>query len=137
VSRILFDRITHAVPTAIGIELKTGLNSQVYQVHAKREVVLCSGTVNTPQTLMLSGVGPAEELKKHGIAPVKENSNVGQHLKDHLTSGAMLCRAKPGTTLDYLNSQVYAIPALLRWDNAWNWSAHKQRSRDGCILSEC
>ena len=64
---------------------------------------------------MLSGIGPAEELKKHGIAPVQENHNVGQHLKDHLTSGALLCRAKPGTTLDYLNSQVHAIPALLRW----------------------
>jgi choline dehydrogenase len=46
--------------------------------------VLCGGAINTPQVLQLSGIGPAELLKKHGIAVVKDLPGVGQNLQDHL-----------------------------------------------------
>lgn len=64
---------------------------------------------------MLSGIGPAEELKKHGIAPVQENDNVGRHLKDHLAGSGLICKAKSGSTLDYLTNEASAMPALQEW----------------------
>jgi choline dehydrogenase len=62
-TRVLFDK-----DRAIGVEYVQ--NGQVVRVFADREVILCGGTYNTPQLLMLSGVGPAAELLRHGITPV-------------------------------------------------------------------
>jgi len=52
-------------------------------VYANREVVLSAGAVNSPQILLRSGVGPAEEIKPHGIEMVHELKGVGQNLQDH------------------------------------------------------
>ncbi|XP_012281795.1 neither inactivation nor afterpotential protein G isoform X2 [Orussus abietinus] len=51
---------------------------------AKKEVILCAGSVNTPQLLMISGVGSSEELERLGIPIVSNRSNVGKNLFDHL-----------------------------------------------------
>jgi choline dehydrogenase len=53
-----------------------------------REVVLCAGTIGSPQILMLSGVGPAAALSALGIAVVADIPGVGQNLQDHIASGA-------------------------------------------------
>jgi len=52
-------------------------------VAANREVVLCGGAFNSPQLLLLSGVGRPDELRRHGIATVHELNGVGQNLRDH------------------------------------------------------
>lgn len=52
------------------------------QVYARREVILCGGTFNTPQLLMLSGIGPAAELRAHGIALRADLPGVGRNLQD-------------------------------------------------------
>ena len=54
------------------------------QVRARREVVLCGGAFNSPQLLMLSGVGPREELSRHGIELRHALEGVGQNLQDHI-----------------------------------------------------
>ncbi len=54
-----------------------------HEVRARKEVILCAGAINSPQLLMLSGVGPAEHLKAHGIAVVHDLPGVGQNLQDH------------------------------------------------------
>lgn len=53
-------------------------------VLAAREVILCGGAVNSPQLLMLSGIGPALDLKRHGIAVTQDLPGVGGNLQDHL-----------------------------------------------------
>ena len=52
--------------------------------YAKKEIILCGGAFNTPQILMLSGIGPKEELKKHGIKVKKDIQGVGQNYMDHV-----------------------------------------------------
>ena len=56
---------------------------QVRRLSAAREVLLCAGALQSPQVLMLSGIGPADELARHGIALVHELPGVGRHLHDH------------------------------------------------------
>ena len=53
-------------------------------VHARREVVLCGGAINSPQLLMLSGIGDRDQLAEHGIDVVREAPGVGANLLDHL-----------------------------------------------------
>jgi 4-pyridoxate dehydrogenase len=67
----------------------------VVEVQAEREVLLCGGTYNTPQVLMLSGIGPAEHLRSLGIAPVV-NAAVGANLQDHLGVQLLWKRRTPG-----------------------------------------
>ena len=71
---------------------------RVGSVAARREVILCGGTVNTPQLLMLSGVGPAEHLKRRGVKIVADLPEVGRNLRDHLAAGIVV-KAKNTKTL--------------------------------------
>ncbi|KAH8812464.1 hypothetical protein F5884DRAFT_785476 [Xylogone sp. PMI_703] len=56
-----------------------------YTVHVKREAILCSGALGSPQVLMLSGIGPAQHLKDRGINVRLDLPGVGSYLKDHLS----------------------------------------------------
>jgi choline dehydrogenase len=67
---------------ASGIEYQQDGKTAV--IHAAREVVLSGGAINSPQLLLLSGIGPGEQLRQHGITPVHELPGVGQNLQDHL-----------------------------------------------------
>lgn len=71
---------------AIGLEYAQG--GQTKQVYVNREVILCGGTVNSPQLLLLSGIGPAAHLKEHDIDVVLDLPGVGENLQDH--AGAVL-----------------------------------------------
>jgi choline dehydrogenase len=73
---------------AVGVEVDD-------EVVRAREVVLCGGTVNSPQLLLLSGIGPRNELERHGIPVVHELAGVGSHLEDHLAAGALFESRKP------------------------------------------
>ena len=64
---------------AVGVETTGG-----EVISAGREVIVCQGAFGTPQLLMLSGIGPAEHLRAHGIEPVLDAPGVGANLADHL-----------------------------------------------------
>ncbi len=59
-------------------------NGQVQEVHAEQEVILSGGAINSPKLLLLSGIGPASELLRHGIPIVQELPGVGENLQDHM-----------------------------------------------------
>ncbi len=63
---------------------------------ARREVILCGGVINSPQLLMLSGIGDPEELARHDIAPLVGLPGVGRNLQDHVSVGLGYRRAGPG-----------------------------------------
>lgn len=88
VTRVLF-RGTRAT----GVEyLQDG---QRKRLHAAREVILCGGAVNSPQLLMLSGVGSAERLRTHGIPVVADRPGVGKNLHDHPIVGVRYRMGRP------------------------------------------
>lgn len=59
--------------------------SKIVEAMAEREVIVSSGAFNSPQVLLLSGIGPAEHLSEHGIPVVQDLPGVGKNLKDHLS----------------------------------------------------
>ena len=78
VRRILFDR-----GRAVGLEIEK--NGARRTVSARREIILCAGATNSPQLLMLSGIGPQDHLKEMGIDLIHHLPGVGKHLQDHPT----------------------------------------------------
>jgi choline dehydrogenase-like flavoprotein len=66
---------------ALGVEVAT--KEGTLTVRARREVILSAGAINTPQLLMLSGIGPADHLREHGLEVLVDNQNVGAHYQDH------------------------------------------------------
>ena len=80
VARILFEGTR-----AVGVEYTHGFGrARKAERIMCGEVILCGGAINSPQTLQLSGVGNASELKALGITPVVDLPGVGEHLQDHL-----------------------------------------------------
>lgn len=83
VRKITFkDHPTTGNRLAIGIELLSGR-----QIHARKEVIVSCGAHRTPQLLMLSGIGPEDELAKHGIRQLVNSHFVGHNFFDHLALG--------------------------------------------------
>ena len=80
---------------AIGVEVADGDRART--VRAERDVILCAGSVNSPQLLMLSGIGPGDELKRHGIPVVHEVPGVGRNLQDHVDCVLAYACTKPVT----------------------------------------
>jgi len=68
--------------TAVGVEYRQG--GQTRRVRARKEVILSASSFNSPKLLMLSGIGPADHLKEHGIEVVHDLPGVGRNLQDHL-----------------------------------------------------
>ncbi|WP_349425900.1 GMC family oxidoreductase N-terminal domain-containing protein [Microbacterium sp. LWS13-1.2] len=85
-------------PRATGVYVD--IDGITRHVRARREVILSGGAVNTPQLLMLSGVGPAEHLAEHGIDVLVDAPGVGGNLQDHLVAGLAPAAPSGGTLYD-------------------------------------
>jgi len=79
---------------------------------ASREVILCSGAINSPQLLMLSGIGSAEHLNSLGIKVVANLPGVGQNLQDHLGI-SLFYKCKQSITLDKADNPINLLQYLL------------------------
>jgi choline dehydrogenase-like flavoprotein len=104
-TRVLFDG-----RRAVGVEFSQLGQRRV--VRARREVVLAGGAVNSPQLLMLSGIGDPEQLAKHGIDVVADVPDVGQNLMDHLA--VPIGFDVPGDTLTAAEKPVELLNYLIR-----------------------
>jgi choline dehydrogenase len=96
VTRILFEGTR-----AVGVEYTTGRSTTPKRVRAG-EVVLSGGAINSPQTLMLSGIGPAAHLKEHGIDVVADVPGVGENLQDHLEVYVQYACTQPVSVAPYM-----------------------------------
>ncbi|MFM2110894.1 MAG: choline dehydrogenase [Pseudomonadota bacterium] len=96
VQRVLFDG-----ERAVGVEYRRGNAS--HRVHASREVIVSAGPINSPQLLKLSGLGPAAELREHGIDVVQDLPGVGENLHDHLEFYFQLACREPITLYSAMN----------------------------------
>ncbi|KAK4500396.1 hypothetical protein PRZ48_008585 [Zasmidium cellare] len=101
VHRILFEG-----DTAIGVET---LDGKIFK--ARREIIISGGAVNTPQLLLLSGIGSPQELERHGINLVKDLPHVGRNLQDHCFSSAGIV-LKKGSDLAEMKKQS---PSPMGW----------------------
>jgi choline dehydrogenase len=95
--------VTHAHATRVligngearGVEYRTPQGLQV--AHARGEVIVAGGVFNSPQLLQLSGLGPAELLRRHGIEVVRDARQVGANLQDHFINMLLFRCSKPVT----------------------------------------
>jgi len=84
------------------------------EVNANREVILCGGTFNSPQLLMLSGIGPADELSRLGIKLAVDLAGVGQNLQDHPVAYMKFECSEPVSVTRYLRPDRKAL-AGMQW----------------------
>ena len=95
---------------ARGIEYRR--RGMTRKVHAEREVLLCGGAINSPQLLMLSGIGPAARLERAGVRTRHALGGVGENLQDHLDV-MTLTRCSQPVTYDNLNELMVGLKYFL------------------------
>jgi choline dehydrogenase len=107
VSRILFEgrRAVGVTYTCKGVSK---------EAKARREIILSGGAINSPQLLMLSGIGPAEHLKNVGITPLMDAKAVGRNLQDHIAV-SYFYKVRTATLNDVLHPLLGKLRAGLRY----------------------
>ena len=109
----LVHRIVFSGRRAIGVEVKFREKTQLLE--AEREIILCGGAFNSPQLLLLSGVGNKEHLSRHGISCVADLPGVGQGLEDHATVAVGYRAARPGVSPAVNMNMLQMGLVGLRW----------------------
>jgi choline dehydrogenase len=120
---------TEALVTSVQVERgrATGVryrhDGQDHHAGAEREVVLCGGAFNTPQLLMLSGIGPADHLKEHGIDTLVDLPQVGRNLQDH-----------PVVMANWRSPETPGLPELVTPESMelWRREGRGPLSGNGC-----
>ncbi|SOD31038.1 choline dehydrogenase [Variovorax sp. YR752] len=103
VSRLLFETLPDGTRRCTGAEVWNG--SEMTTAHATREVILSAGAIGSPQILQLSGIGPADLLRQHGIDVVLDAPGVGANLQDHLQIRAVY-KIEGAPTLNVMASSM-------------------------------
>jgi choline dehydrogenase len=106
-TRIVFDGLR-----AVGLEYVRG--GTAHRVRVARELILSCGPINSPQLLKLSGVGPAAELREHGISVIRDAPGVGENLQDHLEFYFQVACKEPITLYSSINPWSRALIGA-RW----------------------
>ncbi len=92
---------------AVGVDYRRG--NAVLRARAAREVILCGGTINSPQLLMLSGIGDPDHLASFGIASTAALRGVGQNLQDHFSTSLAHKRKEPGPFVSFTRVDRLAL----------------------------
>jgi len=113
VSSALTTRILFEGRRAVGVEYAQG--GTTHRARANAEVILAGGAFNSPQLLQLSGVGPADLLREHGIAVIADMPGVGADLQDHYQARFNYRCSERVTMNDMMNSLAGRVTAGLRY----------------------
>jgi choline dehydrogenase len=113
ITNALTEKITFDGRRATGVVFR--LDGQTRTARAASEVVLCGGAVNSPQLLMLSGVGQAEHLVARGVPVVHHLPGVGQSLQDHYSAPLKFKCTMPVTVNDVMQSNLKKLKAGLQY----------------------
>jgi choline dehydrogenase len=92
VSKIELEK-TEGDARATGVQFM--FDGHKHSVKAKREVIICGGSINSPQILELSGIGRPDVLRKAGVEVIVENMGVGENLTDHTASAFVFVSRRP------------------------------------------
>ena len=111
ITRALTKQVILKNDHATGVEFVTGKN-QAQIATASREVIISAGAFQSPQLLMLSGIGPADALRSVGVTVKKELAGVGQNLQDHLFSGVSSLCSQRGISSNFHLKPLNQLKAL-------------------------
>jgi choline dehydrogenase len=112
VSQALVTRVLIEGHRAVGVEYVVA--GQKLEARCDREVVLAGGAYNSPQLLMLSGIGPADHLREVGVTPIHDLPGVGANLSEHPRVPIEFAASKPVTFLNELRIDR-VLWSLARW----------------------
>lgn len=107
------ERILFEDGRAVGVAYTRG--KRTHTIRARRGVVLAAGVFGTPQLLMLSGIGPAEHLREHGLPVLIERAAVGANLQDHIDYVAAFETRGSYFMGKTLRHAVKSVRSLIRW----------------------
>ncbi|KAK4898335.1 hypothetical protein LTR49_027817 [Elasticomyces elasticus] len=109
VSQVILEQQNGSL-TATGVVYSDMQGGATVNITASKEVILSAGVFQTPQLLMLSGIGPQETLRKFGIPMYLGNENVGQHMQDHFYF-SVIARAQANSSASQLYNRVDMLQA--------------------------
>jgi choline dehydrogenase len=113
VTGALAEKVLFEGKRAVGVAFRE--YGQPRTVRAAREVILCGGAVNSPQLMLLSGIGPADQLAQFSIPVVHELRGVGQSLQDHYSAPIKLKCRLPITVNDVMQSNMKKLKVGLQY----------------------
>ncbi len=113
VTNALTEKITFDGRRATGVVFR--LDGETRTARAASEVILCGGAVNSPQLLMLSGIGPAAHLGALGVPVTHDLAGVGQSLQDHYSAPLKFKCTLPITVNDVMQSNLKKLKAGLQY----------------------
>ncbi|MEJ8569977.1 GMC family oxidoreductase [Microbaculum marinum] len=137
--------LTGALATGIGFQGDRAVSVSVVRsdlletIRAEREIVLCAGAINSPQLLMLSGIGDPAELHRLGIETRVALPGVGANLQDHATVAVEFARAAPGPFVQHMRAdriaaslaQAYLTGSGFATDLPSGWTAFLRTASAG------
>jgi choline dehydrogenase len=113
VTRAMTEKILFEGRRATGVAFRQ--DDRLCAARAAREIILCTGAVNSPQLLMLSGIGPEQHIREFGVPVVHHLPGVGQSLQDHYSAAIKLRCKVPITVNDVMLSHTKKLKAGLEY----------------------
>jgi choline dehydrogenase len=113
--------LTHAHATRVVIEAGRAVgvdwlsDGTIRTARAEREVILSAGALQSPQLLQLSGIGPAELLRRHGIDVVADLPGVGENLQDHYQARTIVRLRQRRSLNDHTRNPIWCAAAFVEW----------------------
>jgi choline dehydrogenase-like flavoprotein len=108
VTRVLVSKAkAHGVSVLVGGRMRT--------LQAAREVILCAGAIQSPHLLLLSGIGPADALRAHGLDVLHDSPGVGENLQDHISAAVHYARRSSGTLLEKMRVDRLVVELARAW----------------------